>query len=303
MTAIILDGKKIRDEAIPELARQVKEISAEQGLVPTMAIIQVGERADSTSYINSKKNFAGRIGVEIRHIQLPETISQKELIDEVKKLNEDSTVQGIIVQLPLPLAIDRDTVIDTISPSKDVDGLTAHHVKRWLDGNEEAVMPATAEGIRKLLEYYKIDIFGKKVVVVGRSTLVGKPIVAMCLNENATVTVCHSKTADIASETKSADIIIVVTGKPGLIGKEAVREGQVIIDVGINTVEGEKLDDEIPQKTLVGDVDFDNVSPIVAAITPVPGGVGPMTVLALFENLLKLICHSRESGNPVSGRS
>lgn len=288
MTALILDGKKIRDEAIPALVAEVKEITASRGRVPTLAIIQVGERDDSNSYIKGKKSFADKIGATVKHIQVPENTSQSDLIDQVKKLNEDVSVDGIIVQLPLPLSIDSDNVIDTILPTKDVDSLTAFNVKKWLDGNEDVCLPATAAGIRRLLGYYKIDLFGKKVVVVGRSTLVGKPIIAMCLNENATVTVCHSKTKDLPTETKSADIVIVVTGKPGVVSASGVREGQVIIDVGINTVFGEKLDDEIVDKKLVGDVDFDAVLPVVAAITPVPGGVGPMTVLALFENLLHL---------------
>ncbi|MFA6554580.1 MAG: bifunctional 5,10-methylenetetrahydrofolate dehydrogenase/5,10-methenyltetrahydrofolate cyclohydrolase [Candidatus Paceibacterota bacterium] len=284
MSAIILDGKKTRDEAIPELAKRVTELS----FVPSLVIIQVGERADSTSFIKSKKSFAEKIGVNTKHIQVPENIKQDELVDIIKKNNEDASVNGIIVQLPLPSEIDRDVVIDTILPNKDVDALTAHNVKRWLDGNENAIMPATARGIRELLRKYKIGLSGKKVVVVGRSTLVGKPITAMCLDENATVTVCHSKTPDLAKETQSADVVIVAVGKQGLIKAEHVKAGQIIIDVGINTVEGKKLDDEIPNKKLYGDVDFENVVGKVSAITPVPGGVGPMTVLSLFENLLDL---------------
>lgn len=285
MKATILDGKKVRDERVTELAKRVSELSSPL----TMAIIQVGDRPDSTSFINSKKAFAEKIGVKIKHIQVSETIPQNELIDIVKECNADHIIQGIIVQLPLPIEIEDDAVIDAIDPSKDVDALTSHSVKRWLDGNAEAIMPATATGIRTLLNEYKIDLFGKKVVVIGRSTLVGKPIISMCLNENATVTVCHSKTSDLAAETKEADIIISVAGKQGLITKKHVKKGQVVIDVGINTLVGEKLDDEIEGKKLTGDVDFDSVSKKVFAITPVPGGVGPMTVLSLFENLLELV--------------
>jgi methylenetetrahydrofolate dehydrogenase (NADP+)/methenyltetrahydrofolate cyclohydrolase len=274
MTAIILDGKKTRDEAIPALIKRVKGFS----FVPVMTIIQVGERADTASYIRSKKTFADKIGVEVRHIQVPEITTQTELIDIVKKNNEDSSVNSIIVQLPLPANIDRDSVIDTILPSKDVDALTAFNVKQWSDGQFGAILPATARGVHTLLKKYNISLNGKKAVVVGRSALVGKPIAAMCIGEKAIVTVCHSKTPDLAKETLNADIIIVATGKPGLISAEHVKAGQVIVDVGINSVAGK----------LVGDVDFDGVVEKVAFITPVPGGVGPMTVLSLFENLLDL---------------
>lgn len=284
MSATILDGKKIRDESIPELAKSFAGLS----FVPKLAIIQAGNREDSGAYIRAKKAFAERVGVTVDHIQVPEDIKQTELVEIVIKQNKDETVKGIIVQLPLPISLDRDAIIDTIDPKKDVDALTAHSVKRWLDGNPSALLPATARGIRTLLSTYKIDLFGKKVAVVGRSTLVGKPIIAMCLNENATINICHSKTADLARETKEADIIIIATGKPNLIKKEHVKEGQVVIDVGINSIEGVKLDDEIPEKKIVGDVDFANVSQVVGSISPVPGGVGPLTVLSIFQNLLDL---------------
>jgi methylenetetrahydrofolate dehydrogenase (NADP+)/methenyltetrahydrofolate cyclohydrolase len=284
MSATILDGRKIRDLAIPELAKSFAGLS----FVPKLTIIQVGNREDTGAYIRAKKAFAEKVGVTVDHIQLREDIKQSELIEIVIKQNNDKDVKGIIVQLPLPISIDRDAVIDTIDPKKDVDALTAHSVKRWLDGDPSALLPATARGIRTLLATYKIDLFGKKVAVVGRSTLVGKPIIAMCLNENATVNICHSKTADLAKETRDVDVVIVATGKSNLIKKEHVREGQIVIDVGINSIEGLKLDDEIPEKKIVGDVDFASVSEIVASITPVPGGVGPLTVLSVFQNLLDL---------------
>jgi len=291
MTATILDGKKIYEEAIPELAKRVASFSHPL----TLAIIQVGNKADSTSYINSKKRFAEKIGVKVNHIQVSESVGQKELIDIVGKNNSDQAVDGIIIQLPLPIALDSDAILDAVLPSKDVDALSAHNVKRWLDGNEDIVLPATARGVRSLLKYYKIDLFGKKVTVVGRSTLVGKPIITMCLNENATVTVCHSKTVDLAKDTQRADVLIVAAGKPNLITKDLVRAGQVVIDVGINSVVAsqisgisDKLDEEIPNRKIVGDVDFASVSEIVSAISPVPGGVGLMTVVSLFENLLDL---------------
>jgi len=284
MTAIIMDGRKIRDALIPELIERVKALSFELKL----AIIQVGDRPDSTSFIRAKRSFAKRIGVGERYIQVPAAISQAELLKIIRECNADRSIHGIIVQLPLPASLDRDAVIDAIDPKKDVDALTAANVKYWLEGKEGSIMPATARGIRTLLKEYGIGLDGKKVAVVGRSMLVGKPIAAMCLNEGATVTICHSKTADLAKETKDADVIIVAAGKPKLIGAGQVRKEQAIIDVGINTVVGEKLDDEIEGKKLVGDVDFDSVEGMVSAITPVPGGVGPMTVISLFQNLIDL---------------
>lgn len=284
MSTLILDGRATRDALIPGLMKRVKALS----YVPTLAIIQVGDRPDSTAFIRAKKAFAKKIGIGEKHIQTTETVSQSELIDIIKECNADKGIHGIIVQLPLPIHLDRDAVIDAIEPKKDVDALTAWSVKRWLEGREDAIMPATARGIRTFLKMYKIDLFGKKVTVIGRSMLVGKPLITMCLNENATVTVCHSKTPDLAKETKWADVLIVAAGKQGLIQAKHVKRGQVIIDVGINSVTGEKLDDEIEGVRLVGDVDFEKVSKKVAAITPVPGGVGPMTVFSLFENLVDL---------------
>ncbi|MEA2715160.1 MAG: methylenetetrahydrofolate dehydrogenase / methenyltetrahydrofolate cyclohydrolase [Candidatus Parcubacteria bacterium] len=280
----ILDGRAARQALLPDLRARIQKLRE----VPTLAIIQVGDRPDSTSFIQAKKQFAEQIGVKENHIQLPESVTEEVLIDTVLTQNAERSVRGIIVQLPLPLKIDRDAVIDAIDHKKDVDGLSPLNVKRWLEGREDAVMPATARGIRQLLKHYEIELFGKHVTVIGRSMLVGKPIIAMCLNENASVTICHSKTSDLLRETKEADLIIVAAGKPGLITAKYVKKGQIIVDVGINSVSGEKLDDEIEGLKLMGDVDFESVKEKVHAITPVPGGVGPMTVLALFQNLIDL---------------
>jgi methylenetetrahydrofolate dehydrogenase (NADP+)/methenyltetrahydrofolate cyclohydrolase len=281
---LILDGRAVRESLIPQLRERVAALSKP----PKLAIIQVGDRSDSTAFIRGKKALAAKLGIAEKHIQTSADIPQNELIDIIRECNADLEINGIIVQLPLPPAIDRDRVIDAIDPRKDVDALTSANVKRWFEGRADALLPATARGIRTLLAHYKIELFGKKVTVIGRSTLVGKPITTMCLNENATVTVCHSKTPDLAAETKNADIIVVATGHPGLITAKHVHKDQVVIDVGINTVRGEKLDEEVEGDKLVGDVDFASVSKKVAAITPVPGGVGPMTVISIFENLLDL---------------
>jgi len=275
MSAKILSGKIIRDERMSEIASNIKAFLT----IPAMTIIQVGDRPDSNSYIQAKKNFATKVGLKTKHVKLREDIKQQDLIDTVEKCNEDVETKAIIVQLPLPLHIDRDAVIETIDPNKDVDALTAANVKFWLEGREDAIMPATARGIKHLLSYYGIELFGKKVCVVGRSILVGKPIAIMCLNENASVSICHSKTQNLEEETKRADILIVAIGKPNFINNNYVREGQIVIDVGIS---------KDMSGNLCGDVDFDKVSPIVSMISPVPGGVGPMTVLSLFENIIDL---------------
>lgn len=273
MSAQILDGRKVREALLPKLAEKIKKLS----FVPTLAIIQVGDRADSASYIGAKKAFAKKIGVNEIHIQLPEDVSQHDVIEKIRECNAEHNIQGIIVQLPLPAHLDRDVVIDTIDPKKDVDALTAVNIGKWSEN--DGILPATARGVRELLKYYGIGLPDKKVVVVGRSKLVGKPVAVMCENEGAIVTVCHSKTHDLAAKTKKANIIICAVGRIGLIQAKHVKEGQIIIDIGINR----KEDD-----TLAGDVDFDFVKNIVAGITPVPGGVGQMTVLALFENLADL---------------
>lgn len=278
MPATLLLGRTTREALIPGLIQRIKALKR----VPTLAIIQVGDREDSNSYIKMKKAFSQKIGAEVRHIKLSETISQAELIKSIIDLNADESVDGIIVQLPLPASIDRNVVVESIDSKKDADGLTSH----------ATTVPATARGVIELLNYYQIPLKGKTVTVIGRSALVGAPIATLCSNAGAHVIVCHRGTPDLTVETLKADIVIVAAGKPNLIGREHVKSGQVIIDVGINTVKGDKLEDEVEDTKLVGDVDFEAVKDVVKAITPVPGGVGPMTVLALFENLVDL-CENR----------
>ena len=278
----ILDGRLVRAELKKALIERIKNLVASHvdsrgvHLRPTLAIIQVGDRPDSTAFIASKRKFAVEIGAKEIYVKLKSTVNQTEVIRAVATLDADSSVHGIIVQLPLPLAMDKDAVLAAISTKKDIDGLTNINVQKWLDGREDAMWPATARGIRELLTFYNIPLAGKNVVVVGRSSLVGKPVAAMCLAENATVTICHSQTANLAEYTRRADVLIVAIGKPHYIDASYVREGQVIIDVGISKTD----------TGLAGDVDFEAVKGIVSAITPVPGGVGQMTVLALFENLV-----------------
>jgi methylenetetrahydrofolate dehydrogenase (NADP+)/methenyltetrahydrofolate cyclohydrolase len=246
------------------------------------------DRTDSTAYINAKKRFASEIGVLVKLVPFGESIDQKEIIDEIKALNQDKGIAGIIVQLPLPKKMDERIILDAVDPSKDADATSSLNVKKWT-AHSAALYPATARGIGELLDFYKIDIKGKRVCVIGRSPLVGKPIACLCSAKGAFVTVCHSKTVDLVKETLAADVIISAVGKPALVTALHVKEGQIIIDVGMNDVSGKKFDEELSKRKLVGDVDFENVRAALGekgAMSPVPGGVGPMTVLALFENLV-----------------
>jgi methylenetetrahydrofolate dehydrogenase (NADP+)/methenyltetrahydrofolate cyclohydrolase len=259
----ILSGIAARDALVDSMKQEVQTFER----APTLVIIQVGDRPDSTSYINQKKRFAERIGAKVIHRQFPEVVTQQELINVIEKDNADKSIDGIILQIPLPPHLDKNFLINTIDPEKDVDGLTV----------ATKMVPATARGVLALCAFYEISLEGKKVTVIGKSALVGTPIALSMKAQGAEVTVCDKKTGDLIPYTKSADIIVVAAGHPRLIGKEHVSAYQVVIDVGIN-VSGDKK--------LTGDVYFEEVELIVAAITPVPGGVGPMTVTALFQNLL-----------------
>jgi len=278
---IILDGKKVRDERKEMLLHYVQQATKPVAL----SIIQVGENPASRAYISQKKIFGHSVGVEVKHTQLPQEVTFGELKGVIEEENKDEDVSGIIVQLPLSEHLNKQEVIDCIIPEKDVDGLTTENARKLEEGNARFV-PATARGIQTLLEAYDIDVAEKKVVVIGRSALVGRPVAQLMKASRAEVMVCHRDTENIPEKTKKADVLIVATGHPHLVTEEYVKEGQVVVDVGINTVSGESLDEEIPGKKYIGDVDFQKVSHIVKAISPVPGGVGPMTVLSLFENLI-----------------
>ncbi len=274
MSATILDGRATRAALLPSLKERVRALKH----VPMLVIIQVGNRPDSTAFIRAKRRLAQELGINEKHIELPVQVSQQEIQKTIEALNNDPMVHGIIVQLPLPAHLDSDVIIEAVSPTKDVDGLTTFNMNA-LAQNKLGVMPATARGIRELLAFNKITIRNKTVAVIGRSKMVGTPIAMMCKAEGANVVVGHRETVDLIGVTQKADIIIVATGHRGLITSAHVRPGQVVIDVGIT---------RSADIGLVGDVDFDAVKEIVAAITPVPGGVGPMTVFALFENLVDL---------------
>ncbi|MDO8564920.1 MAG: bifunctional 5,10-methylenetetrahydrofolate dehydrogenase/5,10-methenyltetrahydrofolate cyclohydrolase [bacterium] len=279
---LILDGKVVRDKIAAELRQRILAFSSK----PKLVIIQIGENEESATYIQQKKRFGESIGAVVEHVALPADTSERDVLSAIKQYNSDSNTHGIIIQMPIPDSFDRDRVLDAIAPEKDVDGLGSASVKALWEGKRAGYMPATTKGILSLLEYYKIPIAGKNVVVVGRSFLVGKPTAQALLNLDATVTIAHSKTVNLPALTQHADILIVATGNPHFIQRDHVRAGQVIIDVGITAVTGEKLDEEVGERTITGDVHFDAVKDTVHAISPVPGGVGPMTVASLFENLV-----------------
>ena len=294
MNMILLDGKKLRDLTADRLKTEIADgLTESAASQPQLAIVQVGNLVESNAYIAQKKLFAEKIGAKVLHKIHPEKVSEEELIADIEKLNKDKKVHGIIVQLPIPVGLDKQKIIDAINPDKDVDGLTATNVKRLWANSSKTITPATVLGVISLLKHYEIPIDGKKVTIVGRSMLVGKPLSLALLNENATVTVCHRHTTNLKEETRKADILVVAAGSAHLITKEHVKEGQVIVDVGINFVDKEnvfplehKPENEIPKKHMVGDVDFESVKDVVSAISPVPGGIGPMTVASLFQNLV-----------------
>lgn len=274
----IIDGKAISKQIKDELRDEVEKLT-EAGINACLAVIQVGNAPASTVYVNNKKKACAYVGINSRSYELPEDTSEQTLLDLVQELNEDPEVNGILVQLPLPKQIDEDKVIRTISPDKDVDGFHPVSVGRlWI--GEKGFLSCTPAGVIQLLKRSGIEIEGKECVIIGRSNIVGKPMAALLLRENATVTVAHSKTKDLKSIAKRADILIVAIGKAKFITKDYIKEGAVVIDVGMHRDE---------QNHLCGDVDCEDVSSVVSAITPVPGGVGPMTIAMLMNNCVETI--------------
>ncbi|MBQ7924990.1 MAG: bifunctional methylenetetrahydrofolate dehydrogenase/methenyltetrahydrofolate cyclohydrolase FolD [Lachnospiraceae bacterium] len=269
----IIDGKAISQEIKDELKTQVAQLK-EQGVEITLAVIQVGNDPASSVYVRNKKNACAYIGIQSLAYELPEETTEQELIELLEKLNADATVNGILVQLPLPKHINEDRVLDTIVPWKDVDGFHPQNVGALCIGKPGHVS-CTPAGVIQLLKRSGIEIAGKECVVIGRSNIVGKPMSLLLLRENGTVTIAHSRTADLAEVTRRADILVVAVGRPKMITAEYVKDGAVVIDVGIHrNAEGK----------LCGDVDYENVAPKCSAITPVPGGVGPMTIAMLMHN-------------------
>lgn len=294
---MILDGKQIAQTIRAELREQIGVLVAKGLRAPKLAVVFVGHNPASETYVANKIKACAEVGIDAERIALEADITEQQLLAEVKRLNEDASVDGFIVQLPLPEHITETTILSAIDYRKDVDGLTPENVGRTVQGLPSLVS-ATPRGIRELLARYNIQTEGKHVVVIGRSNIVGKPIAMLLMQRpylslpgmsaaslgDATVTICHSKTRDLAAICRTADIIIVAAGSPQLLKAEMVKEGVVVIDVGINRID----DPSAPRGyRLVGDVDFENVAPKAAYITPVPGGVGPMTIVSLLQNTLQ----------------
>lgn len=267
----IINGKEIREALKQELQDKINKISESLKLV----VIQVGDDPASNVYIKNKKKLCEELGILCEHKKFLE-ITEQDLIQEIDNLNNDKTVTGILVQLPLPPEIDETKIIEKISPLKDVDGLTSQNMGKLFTGNK-ALVPCTALGIIKMLEYLNIDLQGLNVTIVGRSKLVGLPLIALLLNKNCTVTVCHSKTKNLPEKTKKADALIVAVGQKELITKDYVKDDAIVIDVGINRY----------QNKLYGDCNFNELLPKCKYITPVPGGVGPLTVIMLINNIIE----------------
>ena len=271
----IIDGKTVSAYVKQQVKDEVARL-AENGSVPALAVIIVGDDPASKVYVGNKKKACEMTGMRSVEYALPAETTEQELLDLIAKLNGDKEINGILCQLPVPKHINEDKIIDAIAPEKDVDGFSAVNVgKIWLGKYE--ISPCTPMGVIELLDYYKIPLEGKNCVIVGRSNIVGKPMAALLLERNATVTVCHSRTKDLASFTKNADVIVAAVGRANFITADMVKDGAVVVDVGINRLENGKL---------CGDVDFENVKEKASFITPVPGGCGPMTIAVLMKNTL-----------------
>lgn len=277
MILIILDGKKTAETLMKKIAADVAAIGEDI----TLALIMVGNNPASQVYVRNKIKACGEVGIKVREFFLDEKIPQKELLRIIAECNDDPSVNGILVQLPLPSHLSESEIINAIDPQKDVDGLTIVNQGKLMAG-ADAIAPATPKGVITLLQKYFVEIAGKNAVVVGRSKLVGKPAALLLLQKNATVTIAHSKTANLRDVTKRADILVVAVGKPNFITADMVKKDAVVVDVGINKVEGK----------IVGDVDFAAVKEVASYITPVPKGVGPMTIVSLLENIL--LCHKKQ---------
>lgn len=271
---VILDGKSLRDKILEELKIKLGKTDKK----PTLVVILVGDNPASKIYVNNKKKTAERLGINSMIIEYPENIEENVLLKKIEDLNNDDDITAILVQLPLPKHIDKSRIINAISPQKDVDGFTPYNFGKLFEGEEPYVYPCTPKGIIRLLDEYKIPIAGQHIVIVGRSNIVGKPLSQMLLNRNATITICHSHTKNLAEITKTADILISAVGGK-IIGKNMLKQNSVVIDVGIFKDENGKTR---------GDIDFESVAPDASYISPVPGGVGPMTIAMLMSNTVEL---------------
>jgi len=283
-TSNVLDGKLISETIIEEISLKVKQLKEKFNTTPGLAVVLVGTRKDSQTYVKKKKEAAEKVGIRFTLVELPDTISQNDLLHQVQKLNNDQSIHGLIVQLPLPSQIDETTILDAVDYAKDIDGFHPLNMGALaMKGREPKFISCTPKGCMELLDRSGVKLDGKHVVVIGRSNIVGVPAALLALKRNATVTICHSRTANLPEQVRQADVIIAAVGKALLVKKDWVKPGAVVIDVGMNT-----LDDPTRKLgyRLVGDVDYNEVKEVASLITPVPGGVGPMTVAMLLQNTL-----------------
>jgi len=274
--AEMISGKLVSSEVRKALTAEIQCFKNKTGIAPGLAVILVGNNPASAVYVRNKHKACLEVGINSYEITMPEETTEEELLSKIDELNRDDKVHGILVQLPLPKHISEDRVINSINPAKDVDAFHPVNVGKIVSGKYDFI-PCTPAGIMELLHFYNVEISGKECVVIGRSNIVGKPMALLLLAENGTVTVCHSRTKDLRETAKRADILVVAIGKPKFVGADMVKPGAVVIDVGINRMDDGKL---------CGDVDFDEVEKIASMITPVPGGVGPMTITMLLKNTL-----------------
>ncbi len=279
---ILIDGKKVAAELRQELKKEVEELKIKHNKVPGLTVILVGELAPSKIYVKNKEKFANEVGLKSEVIRYPESVEEKIVLDKINELNKDDSVSGILVQLPLPKHIDKQKVIETILPSKDVDGFHPMNVGNLSSGYESSI-PCTPLGCYLLIKKVEPNLSGKKAVIIGRSNLNGKPMMQLLLKENCTVTITHSKTKDLKGECLKGDIVVAAVGMPELVKGDWVKKNAIVIDVGINKTD----------KGIVGDVAFEEVSKIAKALTPVPGGVGPMTIACLLKNTIE--CFKRSN--------
>jgi methylenetetrahydrofolate dehydrogenase (NADP+)/methenyltetrahydrofolate cyclohydrolase len=273
----ILDGKKLSEKIKEEVKKEVEELKKE-GITPGLAVILVGNNPASQTYVRMKKNACAQVGIKSFGYEFDENISEDELLSTIKEINENPEIHGLLVQLPLPKHIDTTKILEAVAPEKDVDGFHPYNMGRLVEGLD-SFAPCTPLGVMELFKEYNIDVKGKDVCVVGASNIVGKPMWALLVNAWATVDICHIETKDLAAHTKRADIVIVGVGKVNLITADMIKDGAIVVDIGINKVDGK----------IVGDVDFENVSKKASFITPVPGGVGPMTIAMLLKNTIKAV--------------
>ncbi|MDB3894091.1 bifunctional methylenetetrahydrofolate dehydrogenase/methenyltetrahydrofolate cyclohydrolase FolD [Candidatus Pelagibacter sp.] len=280
---ILIDGKKAAAELREELKQEVAELKTKYNKVPGLTVILIGDMAPSQIYVRNKEKSANEVGLKSEVIRYPDTVEEKTVLEKIEELNKDETISGILVQLPLPKHIDKQKVIETITPSKDVDGFHPMNVGNLSSGYESSV-PCTPLGCYLMIKKIEPNLSGKKAVVVGRSNLNGKPMTQLLLKENCTVTITHSKTKDLKAECLEADIIVAAVGIPELVKGDWVKKDAIVIDVGINKTEN----------GLVGDVAFDEVSKVAKALTPVPGGVGPMTIACLLKNTVDCFKRSQK---------